>query len=441
MRRRQFLQSAAGATAGLAAQTGTRPPNLLFILADQWRAQTLPSANDRDLVAPNLARLANEGVHFDRAYASYPLCSPSRASILTGRFPHACRIPRNNIQLPANEPSIAAQLRNAGYATGFIGKWHLDGEEKPGFVPPGPRRRGFDYWAAFNRGHDYFHSTYFRDDPKPIQPEGFEPDYQTALAQDFIRLNKQKPFYLFLSWGPPHTPRRPPRDLYDPRQFRLRPNVPASYEAVARTGHAGYYSLCTALDTALGRLLKTLDEEQLSANTIVVFTSDHGDMLGSHGLEHKNLAFEESARVPLLIRYPGVLEPGSRSDLLLSNVDLMPTLLTMCGQNAPAEVQGHDVAELIRSGEGVRPESIFAEGHMGAESEWRMVVRGLDKLVINRAGEITHLFNLGEDPYEQSNLLASRARRRSQDELLALLRDWQRRTQDGRTGSGLRTRG
>ncbi|MBL8229105.1 MAG: sulfatase [Bryobacterales bacterium] len=443
MRRRQFLKSAAAGTAGLGAQTApaSRPPNIVFVLADQWRAQTLPSSGDRDLNAPNLARLANEGVHFDRVYASYPVCTPSRASLITGRFPHACGMPRNNLLLPADQPSIAAQLRGAGYATGYIGKWHLDGEEKPGFVPPGPRRRGFDYWAAFNRGHDYYRSTYFRDESTPILAEGFEPDYQTSLAQDFIRRQKQNPFYLFLSWGPPHTPRRPPKDLYDPAQFRLRPNVPASYEAEARKGHAGYYGLCTALDTALGRLLKTLDEEQLTRNTIVVFTSEHGDMLGSHGLEYKNVAFEESARVPLLIRYPGALEPGARSDMLISNIDLMPTLLSLCGAQVPSEVQGRDLSALLRTGKGARPESIFAEGQMGGEGEWRMVVRGFDKLVVNRAGEITHLFNLGEDPYEQSNLVNSRAHRRAKDELLALLRDWQRRTQDGRTGSGLRTRG
>ena len=255
--RREFLAAAA-------AKLAERPPNLLFVLADQWRAQALPAAGDTDLRAPNLHRLATEGVHFRRAYASYPLCTPARASFLTGRFPHAARTVRNSVRLPLGEPSIAAQLKAAGYATGYIGKWHLDGEERPGFVPPGERRRGFDYWAAFNRGHAYFDSTYFRDSPEPIRPGGFEPDYQTSLAIDFIRANRSRPFFLFLSWGPPHTPRTPPpafARMYDPRQFRLRENVPAEYEETARRGLAGYYGLCSALDANLGRLLKALDEQ------------------------------------------------------------------------------------------------------------------------------------------------------------------------------------
>ncbi|MDX1984574.1 MAG: sulfatase [Bryobacteraceae bacterium] len=434
--RRQFVLQAAAAR--------PRRPNLLFVLADQWRAQTLPSAGDNQLDAANLKRLAAEGVHFSRAYAGYPLCTPSRASLITGKFPHACAMPRNNLQLPAAEPSIAAELKKAGYATGYIGKWHLDGEERPGFVPPGARRRGFDYWAAFNRGHSYFRSTYFRDDPAPVVVEGFEPEYQTGLAIDFIRRNKQNPWYLFLSWGPPHTPRTPPPDLknhYDPRAFQLRENVPASYEEQARGGHAGYYGLCTALDRLMGRLLKTLDEDGQTSDTIVVFTSDHGDMLGSHGLEFKNLPYEESARIPLLIRHPRALRPGTVNDMLVSNVDLMPTLLSLCGLTPPNQTQGRDLAALLLSGKGPRPESIFAEGGMGGPREWRMLVRGFDKLVTGGDGEVTHLYNLAADPFEINNQAAARAERRRKDELTTLLELWRRRTNDGRSASGLKKRG
>lgn len=441
MNRRHFVTVAASAPL-LTAQP--RKPNVVFILADQWRAQALPSAGDSELQAPNLARLAKEGVHFDRVYASYPVCTPSRASMITGRFPHACRMPKNDLLLPREEPSIAAQLKAAGYATGYIGKWHLDGEERPGFVPPGWRRRGFDYWAGFNRGHRYYDSVYFRDDPQPIETKGFEPDYQTDLAIGFIRRNKQNPFYLFLSWGPPHTPRNPPpetRGLYDPRQFALRENVPASHAEQARKGLAGYYGLCTALDRQIGRLLRTLDEEQLTRDTIVVFTADHGDMLGSQGLDFKNEPYEESARIPLLIRYPRAFTAGERNSTLLSNVDYMPTLLGLCGAEIPASVQGVDHSTLLSKGDGSRPESIFAEGKMAGEGEWRMVVRGHDKLVIDRHGEVTHLYNLSNDPYEMNNLADAREQRLTRDALLALLNDWRKRTGDGRTASGLRSRG
>jgi arylsulfatase A-like enzyme len=427
--RREFVSSA-GAALMPPAQ---RKPNVLFIIADQWRAQTLPAAGDLDLKAPNLARLGAQGVHFTHAYTSNPVCTPARTSMITGKFPHACRMPHNDLQLPLDERCIGDQLKQAGYATGYIGKWHLDGEEKPGFVPPGPRRRGFDYWAAFNRGHNYFNSIYFRDTPEPLREGGFEPDYQTALAVDFIRKNKKDPFCLYLSWGPPHTPRTPPartRSLYDPAAFHLRPNVPASYEAKARQGYAGYYGLCSALDDNIGRLLSALDENGVADDTIVVFTADHGDMLGSHGLEYKGVAYEESARIPLLLRYPRALKGGVNNGTLISNVDYVPTLLSMCGAAIPPGVQGQDLSQLILTGSGKRPESIYCEGQLSSPGEWRMLVRGFDKLVVDAKLQPTHFFNLAEDPYEQENLLENRSQLRRVDELIAVLKNWMHRTGD-----------
>jgi arylsulfatase A-like enzyme len=427
--RRELLCSA-----GVLIQSAQpRPPNVLFILADQWRAQTLPSAGDPDLRAPNLARLAEIGVTFSRAYTTNPVCSPARASIMTGRFPHSCKMPRNNLLLPLEERCLAEQYRRAGYATGYIGKWHLDGAEIPGFVPPGPRRRGFDYWAAFNRGHFYYDSTYFRDTPEPIRESGFEPDYQTRLAIDFIRTHKEKPFLLFLSWGPPHSPRRPPdrvKGLYEAGQFHLRPNVPASYASQARKGYLGYYGLCSALDENLGRLLRELEQNRLLADTIVVFTADHGDMLGSHGLENKGVPYEESARIPCLVSYPRRLKGGRTDDTLISNLDYMPTLLGMCGLDAPQGIQGQDLSELILNGAGRRPESVYVQGRLGTPGEWRMIVRGFDKLVVDAKFEPTHLFNLAEDPYEMTNQIDDRTQRRRIDELTAVLKSWSRRTGD-----------
>jgi len=421
-------------TAAMAFQpAASHRPNVLFIIADQWRAQTLPSAGDPDLKAPHLAALAARGVTFSRAYTSNPVCSPARASMLTGKFPHACKMPHNDLLLPVDEPSIALELKKAGYATGYIGKWHLDGEERPGFVPPGPRRRGFEFWAAFNRGHFYFNSTYFRDTPEPIRPQGFEPDYQTDLAIEFIRAHKNRPFCLYLSWGPPHTPRTPPervKGLYDAAKFHLRPNVPSDYAPQARKGYLGYYGLCSALDENLGRLLRALEETEAAADTIVIFTADHGDMLGSHGLEYKGAPYEESARIPLLLSYPRKLKGGVTNDLLISTVDFMPTLLGMCGVEPPAGVQGQDLSELILTGSGKRPESVYVEGRLTQPDEWRMVVRGFDKLVVNAKFEPTHLFNLADDPYEMNNQCDDKTQRRRVDELTALLKSWMRRTGD-----------
>jgi arylsulfatase A-like enzyme len=427
LNRREFIGAATQAAAV------PRRPNLLYIVADQWRAQTTPGAKDPNLIAPNLERLTREGIHFSRCYASNPVCTPSRAAMQTGKFSHACNMPHNDLLLPLEERTIAAELGKAGYRTGYIGKWHLDGEARPGFVPPGPRRRGYQYWAAFNRGHFYFKSTYYRDSPEPIPHEGFEPDYQTSLAMDFIESNKSEPWYMFLSWGPPHTPRTPPartKDLYKPKNFTLRENVPFSYQEKARIGHAGYCGLCTALDENIGLLLKKLDALGLAEDTIVIFTSDHGDMLGSQGLEYKGVPYEESCGIPFIMRYPRKLKGGEARDMLMSNVDHMPTLLSMCGVVPPSTVQGRDLSELILTGKGEEPSSIYAEGRMNSVNEWRMVVRGYDKLVVNSKLKATHLYNLGQDPFEKENGALSPKFSRQRDELMALLNRWRFRTGD-----------
>lgn len=438
MRRRDFLKTAGTfACFGAGSSAAERRPNVLFILADQWRAQAVPAAGNKDIRVPNLDRLAQEGMQFNRAYAADPLCTPSRAALATGRFPHACGVPRDDIRLPLNWPTLSSQLKDAGYRTGYIGEWRLDGNDAPGYVPAGPRRRGFDYWAAFNRGSRFFDSLYFRDRPEPIRTAGFEPDYQTELAAEFIEQNRQNPFFLFLSWGPPRPPRNPPARVaqsYIAGRIQLRANVPVEIEQRVRNEYADYYATCTALDGDLGRLLDVLDRHNLVSETVVVFTSDHGDMLGSHGLEDKNVPYEESARIPLVVRYPLLLKPGTqRDDLMVSNVDLMPTLLRLCRAPVPETVQGKD---LLAGGQ----ESIFAEGKLGSADEWRMVVRGLDKLVLDSRLEVTHLYNLGQDPLEMENLAREPSQELKRDELRALLKEWMRRTEDRMDASGLKKR-
>jgi arylsulfatase A-like enzyme len=416
-----------------------RKPNIIFVLAGGWRGLSLD-----DLRLPNLEALAKEGVQFERLYTCYPLAAPSRAALITGRFPHACGVPRDGVRLPLDQPSIAEQLKRAGYRTGYIGEWRLDGVDDPGFVPPGPRRHGFDYWAAFNRGHRYFDSIYFRDAAEPIHRTGFEPDYQTDLAIDFIEQAGAKPFYLFLAWGPPHPPLTPLPDrvatIYDPPMLRLRANVPREQQASAQASYARYYALCSALDDNIGRLVGALDQQHLAGDAIVVFTSDSGDMMGSQGLEDDDQPFEEAVRVPLIVRYPGVLAAGGKNDALLSNVDLMPTLLGFSGGAIPESAQGQDLSAWLTRQQGSHGESIYCSGKLGDSNEWRMVVRGLDKLVVDRGLNVTHLYNLGQDPFEMENLVRDVSQDLKRDELKALLKDWMRRSGDGMDPSGLKRR-
>jgi len=208
----------------------------------------------------------------------------------------------------------------------------------------------------------------------------------------------------------------PPRSSgpYDAAMLHLRENV-ASDDA--RQKLANVYGTWSAMDADLGRMTGALNAE----DTIVVFTSDHGQQLGSHGLDDDDIAYEESVRVPLAIRYPRVLHPGP-SDLLVSQVDIVPTLLGLCGVAAPDSVQGRDLSELLRGEKSDRPESIYSEGRIGQTDEWRMLVLGSDKLVMNAQGEVTHLFNLAEDPYELTNRAHEPGMQLKRDQLVALLR-------------------
>jgi len=312
--------------------------------------------------------------------------------LITGRYPYASGVTRDYVRLPLDQPSIAELLKVAGYETGFIGQWLLDGARAP---------------------------------------EG-EPDHQTGLAIDFVKQKRQNPFCLFLAWGrPPRPPRVPPPGLH------LRANVPSGYDTA---NLAAYYALCSSLDVNVGFLVRTLDEQHLAEDTIVVFTSDYGDMLGSHGLEGGNVPFEESVRVPLVVRYPRQIEAGRRHEFPLSNVDLMPTLLGLCGVQNPDGTQGQDLSALLTSGQGSHPESVYCLGKLGASAEWRMVVRALDKLVVDRDLNVTHLYNLGTDPYELENLAQDAAQELKRDALTALLKDWMRRTADRTDPSGLKKR-
>ena len=414
--RREFLKTAAGLAAGRAAWPAqARSPNVLFLLASQLRSPALEMDGGSDLRTPNLELLAKQGTRFDRLYAACPVGSPSRAALITGRYPFSSGVIRDAVRLAVDQPSIAELLKSAGYETGFIGQWFLDGFQERDGVPPGPRRHGFHYWAE-----------------APVGAEGLESGNQTGLTINFLKQNRQNPFYLFLSWGPAPRPKVNGRP-----SVHLRANVPPGY----KPDHlASYYAMYSALDDSLGRLMRALDEQHLTEDTIVVFTSDYGDMLGSHGLEGANLPFEESVRVPLVIRYPRQMEAGRRHEFPLSNVDLMPTLLSLCGVPSPDGTQGQDLSALLTSGQGPHPESVYCLGKLGAAAEWRMLVRALDKLVVDRDLNVTHLYNLAPDPYEMKNLAQDATQELKRDALKALLKDWMRRTADRTDPSGLKKR-
>jgi len=271
-----------------------------------------------------------------------------------------------------------------------------------------------------------------------LKQSGYETELSVGIdsAIRFLKQKRQRPFGLIVAWD---AAPRPSGSAALRNALTLRPNVPEDYQEQARTELAAYDECCRALDAEIGRLMRTLEEQRITDETIVVFTSDHGAMLGSQGLEGDGFPYEEATHVPLIIRFPRRLRSG-HTDALVSTVDLMPTLLSLCGAEPPDGVQGMDLSAWLTRGEGTRPESIYSVGQLGTPEEWRMVVRGLDKLVVNRELNVTHLYNLGSDPFEMNDLLQDKTQDLKRDELKALLSEWMRRLGDGVDRSGLKKR-
>lgn len=445
---------AASPRAGGPAASSTAPgPNVVVVIADQFRGMEMGCAGNAAIRTPNLDRLAREGVRFTHAYANVPVCVPSRACMLTGRFPLSHRTVANDLPLPESEVTLAEQLRDAGYRTGYIGKWHLDGVPRTKFTPPGPRRQGFDdFWAVWNCAHSYLDFQFFRDVPTPVHMTGYEPVAQTDLALEFMAQKDARPFCLFLAWGPPHDPYyqvpEQYRRMYDPGRLPLRPNVsdklganpalgPIDRANGMRRNFADYYAAITALDEQMGRLLLSLEQSGQAKNTLVVFTSDHGDMLFSHGRLKKQQPYEEAANVPLLMRWTGRLPAGRVAETMVGTVDLAPTLLSLVGQKVPGRMEGQNLAHAALGLPGKERKSVFLmdmvptdEGRQMGQLEWRGVRTARYTYARWIDGKDWLLFDNQRDPYQQRNLIGDPDVGDVRKELATELDGWMRRTRD-----------
>ena len=403
-------------------------PNVVFLLADQWRAQALGYAGDSNARTPHLDRLAADGVVLATAVSHCPVCSPYRASLMTGLYPVHHGVFKNDVRLNPDSASLGKAFKQAGYQTAFIGKWHLDGGERSLWTPP-ERRQGFDFWRSCECTHDYNHSLFYADTDEKRYWQGYDALAQTEEAQRYIRSHRQEPFLLVLSWGPPHNPYEtaPPeyRERFKPEALILRPNVPARSEASARHDLAGYYAHCAALDDYVGRIMATLKECGLADDTIVFFTSDHGDMLGSQGEQRKQRPWDESIRVPFVAHWPrGLGRTGRKLSAPFNTPDIMPTLLGLCGLAIPAVVQGDDRSQWLRGNEPDRdrPALISCVTTFG---EWEEKLggrefRGLRTMRYTYVRTHTGpwlLYDNQEDQYQQRNLAGVAAYAKVQSEL------------------------
>lgn len=429
-------------------------PNILLILPDQMRASAMGCDGNTEVITPHIDALAAEGIRFARTYANVPVCCPARAILLTGTYPHVNGMLANDLRLREEQVTLAEVLREAGYRTGFVGKWHLDGGPRnPGFVPPGPRRQGFEFWAAYECHHKHFEPTYFRDTPEVITVRKFEPEASCDFAVEFLESQPVgQPFFLTVQMGPPHDPYGAPEQYmrqYIPERITPRENWRPDSEgsATARGGRprpgrgmvpvvpkggleeiAAYYAAITAIDDQVGRLMRTLAERGLEENTIVLFTSDHGDMLGSHGMRRKRKPHDESARVPGIVRWPARVPPGKVVHTLFSHVDMAPTLLALAGLQVPKNMQGADLSRVVLGETTAGPQAVLLQIFVPYNPDqvpkpWRGIVTA-DYTYARFKDEPWVLFDDKADPAQLQNLAhdpAHAALRQQLDAQLAAL--------------------
>ncbi|HUV66255.1 MAG TPA: sulfatase [Sedimentisphaerales bacterium] len=448
--RRQFIKAAAAgipvAAAGsqlFAGQKSAKQPNIVYVFADQMRAHALGCYGNKTVPTPNFDAMAEGGTVFDNALSTWPVCSPYRAMLLTGMHPMANGTVSNDTGMRDDIPTIAKVCKAKGYATGYIGKWHLEWNRNP-FVPK-ERRQGFDYWAVNNCTHKYMDHFYCTDTPEEITFKGYDAFVQTDLAVDYIKKNKDKPFCLFMSWGPPHDPYNMVPDEYKERipldKIELRKNVaeravvdcllawdkPSKKLKEQRKGRRavvdnderlkkqfiqGYYAHTAALDDCIGRIRSALRQAGVADDTILVFSSDHGDMLGCHRMALKQMPFEESINVPLLVEYPRSVPRGKRSDALITPIDVMPTLLSLAGLKCP-EVDGKDMSDAAKGVASDQRDAVLIMKLLpgggpyivNAITPWR----GVRTKRYTYANLLDHgpwlLYDNREDPYQLNNLI------------------------------------
>lgn len=389
---------------------------------------------------PTMDSLAAQGALLPRTYANCPVCCPARGTLLTGEFAHHHGVDVNDAPLPNEQVTIAEILQQRGYRTGFVGKWHLEGGKRmPGFVPPGPRRQGFEFWAANICSHDYWDMQYFRDDPEPIPMPGYSARTFTDEAVRFLEQESDKPFCLFVEWGPPHNPYVAPPEymnLYDPDGLTMRENWVDGIRTGSRSDLAGYYAAITFIDDQVKRLLETLDKTGRANDTIVLLTSDHGDMLGSQGTRLKRKPWEESIRIPGILRYPAAIKPADRSDLLFSQVDMAPTLLGLAGVEVPDSMDGRDLSSYLLAGPDAaadEPESVYLQSYTPTEQDefppWRGV-RTARYTYARQQNQPWLLYDDEADPFQKVNLVDNPEHAELRAELDAMTMAWFEKTGD-----------
>ena len=431
-------------------------PNIVFILVDDLRWDELGCAGHPYVRTPNIDRIAREGAMFRNAFMTTPLCSPSRASFLTGQYAHTHGITDNVDRSAASQRLVTFPflLRQTGYETAFIGKWHMGNDDSP--------RPGFDRWVSF-KGQGTYIDPDINEDGREVKRSGYTTDVLNEYAVKFIERPHDKPFLVYLAHKAIHpevkqnndgsvdlsaaerfipAPRH--QDAFAGKTIPRRPNygraptdkpvlqrqigsLPPLGPATVTTDEAilGRQRTLLAIDEGVGEILKALERSGQLDNTIIVFTSDNGYFYGEHGLSvERRLAYEESIRLPLLVRYPKLIKQSTVRDELALNIDLAPTLLELSGTALPANTQGRSLVPLLK---GSRPEwrsSFLIE--LYSDNVFPRIVKMGYKAVRNQRWKYIHylelngmdeLYDLKTDPYEMTNLISEPTAKKALNEM------------------------
>ncbi len=405
--------------------------NIIYILSDEHRGQAMSHAGDPNVKTPNMDRLAGEGVSFTQACANCPICTPSRGTIFSGRHAHAGPVQGFFDNYKVAAPSLATHLRQHGYRTAYIGKWHMGivHDQHPKTVRENPdeyrgesartperHRAGFQDWFAYENLNQHFASYYYEgNNTEPTKVKGYETDGLTDVAIDYIQNYKcEQPLFMTLSVTPPHFPLVVPEEWkrFDPQSLQLRSNIPEEQEYKMRECLALYYAMIENLDHNMGRLLDTIFQTPGFEDTLIVYISDHGDLMGSHGLQsRKEFPYEEAIRIPALFHNPSRIPAQGARDEFFSLVDLFATTCGIAGLPVPAYSQGVDFSPALRNESFIGPEDVLLE--MTANPrwdlsfvDWRCIrTRNWKYCFYENCSE--ELFNLQEDPFEMNNLADS----------------------------------
>lgn len=397
-----------------------RKPNILFIFSDQHRPHAMSCYGDPNINTVHLDRLATEGMRFTNAYANTPLCSPFRACLYTGQYFTTHGVNCLFKPLLPKQPVLAEVLQEAGYYTSHMGKWHLTGGDCPShFVSP-YYRPGWNEWLGWDNSNEPFNTEYsIGSMPTPrLTLPGYQTDAITDLTLTWLQnYDDERPFFHVMSIEPPHPPNKAPApymDMFADKELTFSPNFDHNcaraeeYKKLLRA----YYAQIQNLDDNVGRVLNMLEETGRLDNTIIFYFSDHGDMMGSHGMTQKSRPEEEASRIPLIIRWPSQIPSGAVTNGLISSIDLMPSLLGLLEIPIPETVEGTDLSALWTGQTDQGCETVLLQfdrnyfDHTEDHSRhWRVIRYKNWKYGVHDLHGPYLLYDLTEDPYEMNNLI------------------------------------